>query len=133
VKRAFIIAAVVSLVMLYLSVNSWIAGIHYWRDAEALRGIRTIGPSDLNLLATELNRQMVFREIKWAVCLSAATSVGLTLTCYFGMGLRKSRRIVNGLCANCSYDLTGNESGVCPECGAAVIAAKNSTWPAAGT
>ena len=25
----------------------------------------------------------------------------------------------SGQCAHCAYDLTGNESGVCPECGAA--------------
>ena len=28
---------------------------------------------------------------------------------------RRRRRL--GLCLNCTYDLTGNESGVCPECG----------------
>lgn len=27
------------------------------------------------------------------------------------------RRIPPGLCQGCEYDLTGNESGVCPECG----------------
>ncbi len=31
---------------------------------------------------------------------------------------RKQRRI--GRCHACSYDLTGNSSGVCPECGTAV-------------
>ena len=30
-------------------------------------------------------------------------------------------------CRNCSYDLTGNTSGVCPECGAAVTAAPAKT------
>jgi len=30
--------------------------------------------------------------------------------------LRRRRRRA-GLCVKCSYDLTGNESGVCPECG----------------
>ena len=32
----------------------------------------------------------------------------------------KRRRRKAGLCVNCEYDLTGNESGVCPECGTAV-------------
>ena len=27
------------------------------------------------------------------------------------------RRRRRGLCLKCAYDLTGNESGVCPECG----------------
>ncbi len=31
--------------------------------------------------------------------------------------LRRWRRQRRGLCAKCAYDLTGNESGVCSECG----------------
>lgn len=31
--------------------------------------------------------------------------------------LRRRRRRQRGLCLNCAYDLTGNISGVCPECG----------------
>ena len=33
--------------------------------------------------------------------------------------LRRWRRKKRGLCLKCGYDLTGNESGVCPECGEA--------------
>ena len=33
---------------------------------------------------------------------------------------RRGRRASAGLCAVCAYDLTGNESGVCPECGTLV-------------
>ena len=32
----------------------------------------------------------------------------------------RRRRSRAGLCATCGYDLTGNASGVCPECGSAV-------------
>ena len=31
------------------------------------------------------------------------------------------RRIPSGHCQRCNYDLTGNVSGVCPECGSAVM------------
>lgn len=31
--------------------------------------------------------------------------------------LRRRRRARRGWCIKCGYDLTGNESGVCPECG----------------
>ncbi len=31
--------------------------------------------------------------------------------------LRRYRRRRGGLCVKCGYDLHGNESGVCPECG----------------
>ncbi|HEX4796978.1 MAG TPA: hypothetical protein VH370_24520 [Humisphaera sp.] len=34
--------------------------------------------------------------------------------------IRKRRRRSHGLCGVCAYDLTGNQSGVCPECGTAV-------------
>jgi hypothetical protein len=34
--------------------------------------------------------------------------------------LRRYRRRRKGLCLKCGYDLTGNVSGVCPECGAEV-------------
>ncbi len=32
----------------------------------------------------------------------------------------RDRRMTPGACRRCGYDLTGNVSGVCPECGAAV-------------
>ena len=34
-------------------------------------------------------------------------------------GWRRRRREQRGLCVRCGYNLTGNVSGVCPECGAA--------------
>lgn len=33
----------------------------------------------------------------------------------------RRRAIPPGHCRSCEYDLTGNESGICPECGAAVV------------
>jgi hypothetical protein len=35
-------------------------------------------------------------------------------------GKRRARRQRSGLCSRCDYDLTGNVSGVCPECGQAI-------------
>jgi hypothetical protein len=35
------------------------------------------------------------------------------------LAIRKRRRRSRGLCGICAYDLTGNQSGVCPECGTA--------------
>ncbi len=34
--------------------------------------------------------------------------------------VRRRRRRDHGLCVHCAYDLTGNASGVCPECGSKV-------------
>jgi hypothetical protein len=33
---------------------------------------------------------------------------------------RMGDRVKKGHCYGCGYDLTGNESGICPECGAAI-------------
>jgi hypothetical protein len=34
--------------------------------------------------------------------------------------VRRHRRRLRGLCAQCGYNLTGNVSGTCPECGQGV-------------
>lgn len=39
---------------------------------------------------------------------------------------RKSRSVKPGQCSKCEYDLTGNVSGTCPECGAHVTGAVDS-------
>jgi len=33
--------------------------------------------------------------------------------------VRRNQRRIEGHCGHCGYDLTGNVSGVCPECGKA--------------
>lgn len=40
--------------------------------------------------------------------------------CLLGVRLRRARRRRRGCCLKCGYNLTGNVSGVCPECGAPV-------------
>lgn len=30
------------------------------------------------------------------------------------------KRVAASICHRCSYDLTGNESGICPECGTSI-------------
>jgi hypothetical protein len=39
---------------------------------------------------------------------------------YFCRAYRRIRRRREGRCLSCGYDLTGNVSGVCPECGTAI-------------
>ncbi len=55
-----------------------------------------------------------------------AVSIGLGLLCRSVANRRQhmERALANskGLCQECSYDLTGNISGICPECGTAIRA-----------
>ncbi len=37
------------------------------------------------------------------------------------LAARRTYRREHGLCVNCGYDLTGNVSGRCPECGTAIV------------
>lgn len=37
---------------------------------------------------------------------------------------QKNKRAANGLCRSCKYDLTGNASGICPECGTPITLTK---------
>ena len=49
--------------------------------------------------------------------------IGLVMIIYSGVAFVRAARIPNvmsyapGHCQRCGYDLTGNESGICPECG----------------
>jgi hypothetical protein len=49
------------------------------------------------------------------VCVTATASVPSVNCCR--RYLRKRRCVKQGLCVKCGYNLTGNVSGVCPECG----------------
>lgn len=64
-----------------------------------------------------------YREIGfdiWLPVLLLATAPTWFLIRYSIGPLRRNRRSKLGLCLNCGYDLTGNVSGVCPECGSEV-------------
>ena len=39
----------------------------------------------------------------------------------------KRDRQEHGMCGDCGYNLTGNESGVCPECGGTIVEKPNET------
>ena len=49
------------------------------------------------------------------VCFVGLLAQAVTLN---GIEKRRCRRALSGRCAECNYDLTGNVSGICPECGA---------------
>jgi hypothetical protein len=50
----------------------------------------------------------------WALC---AALLGYPALAFIRGPVRRYRRRCKGLCVRCGYDLTGNVSGICPECG----------------
>jgi hypothetical protein len=60
-------------------------------------------------------------------------ALALPLSVYPGVALvrgpvRRRRRRLRGLCLTCGYDLTGNTSGVCPECGRSTEVKNEPVW-----
>jgi len=53
----------------------------------------------------------------WILLLLLSVSPGVRIA----IGYRRYHRQQTNRCAKCGYDLTGNVSGVCPECGTAVL------------
>ena len=54
----------------------------------------------------------------WAIGVPASL-IGVWLVSVWSRHMRRAARTRRGRCAFCNYDLTGNLSGVCPECGTA--------------
>lgn len=54
----------------------------------------------------------LFFPISWLVIVFAGSSLGA-----FRLTWRQRCRRIAHACSKCGYDLTGNESGACPECG----------------
>ncbi len=64
------------------------------------------------------------RQVLWGgYAHDAGALAALGVVVVSASGLRpwwRARRIPTGYCRNCRYDLTGNTTGICPECGRAV-------------
>jgi 4-amino-4-deoxy-L-arabinose transferase-like glycosyltransferase len=85
----------------------------------------------------------VFDRTSWPRASCNCTYTGISMPFYFLVGTtavlpscwfvsvacrrRRRQRAETGLCARCNYDLTGNSSGRCPECGAATTTTTTST------
>lgn len=53
----------------------------------------------------------------WSILLFTLLYPSVRLVRFVRGPYRRDRRRKKGLCVNCGYDLTGNISGICPECG----------------
>ena len=63
---------------------------------------------------------MFVREVSVYLWLVMIVCAPFPLIVIIRTWLRFRNRRREGLCLSCGYDLTGNESGVCPECGTVV-------------
>lgn len=80
-------------------------------------GIVAIGRVDdaFNNIEPTIYRETAFVLIRaWVI----AALLMIYPTCFMLWGRR--RKAMMGECKGCNYDLTGNQSGICPECGEAV-------------
>lgn len=59
-----------------------------------------------------------FRGLRCPVWMLTVAFGSLLVPCLMVKpSLRRRKRRMNGLCIKCGYNLTGNASGICPECG----------------
>ncbi len=77
------------------------------------------------LLAFAFKTVAVRADLPWAIALLALLAMlGLPVWLGVAVGRRRYRALMGryalGHCQACGYDLTGNVSGKCPECGAVV-------------
>ncbi len=122
------------LIWLIANVAGWglWAGLFYLycRRTDYLRAIRRmvlvlIGGSLLQLMATIPSHMIVIRRPGCFVGIGTAMGImaGLLVMFWaFGPGILllfwfETRRRMPGHCHVCAYNLTGNVSGICPECG----------------
>ncbi len=99
-----------------------------WLDASAIPfETRLSGPGWLYSLSVVLNEHsgLYARSSRVMVSFFIPTVLAVLLAAYptiaFIRGpLRRWRRRRRGWCVKCGYDLTGNVTGVCPECGSEI-------------
>jgi hypothetical protein len=93
--------------------------IHAWLMAAVLSAVAVL-TEDWTLSAGDDYRPFALRGTGWGVVPWEGSALGLVVGL---LALRlRPRRPLPGICHACRYDLTGNVSGVCPECGTEVIA-----------
>lgn len=56
-------------------------------------------------------------DVLWALFLGGGPFLGVMSIALSIFGMKSGPRYPKGHCQTCSYDLTGNVTGICPECG----------------
>jgi hypothetical protein len=71
-------------------------------------------------LLARVERQHTVSAPLWAVAVVALTPASLWLISTWRRRRRQRLRALRGRCPACGYDLRGNNSGACPECGSPI-------------
>lgn len=85
----------------------------------AQRALRLAWVFGIGMFVAQAVPAFLSNRSEWYFCLLNLAHVVLPVTTA-AVWLRLVQVKQPGLCQECSYDLTGNESGVCPECGTEV-------------
>ena len=91
-------------------------------EMEVKAGARSLSYSWLDpfphgLTASATRGTLVTTKLGLTLWLPLAVFSAYPIAVLIRAPLRRKRRRKRGLCLRCGYDLTGNVSGVCPECG----------------
>jgi len=103
-----------------ISVATAVLAHRHIRSFAVATVVAGLGANGLFLLLATIHEGHVDKFLPIACCTGSALSTGIALV--VGIGYHRSRPppIQPGHCQRCGYDLTGNVSGVCPECGAKI-------------
>jgi hypothetical protein len=97
----------------FSAANSWYMAANNSRIvAEILRANR---PSDAHRL--QIYREILFESRMFGIAGICLSSISIFLVFRRLRAFNFARHWRAGLCVACHYDLSGNASGVCPECG----------------
>jgi|GEM_PF-2930771 len=108
--------------------NIWLALGHLmneWQDYKLCTIVTQEFTTGSNPFLPELIRTRRIQFFYWqAAILTAIYPTLYVIGFALGIGRRKLRQSVQG-CVQCGYDLQGNQSGVCPECGKTIEQSSN--------
>jgi hypothetical protein len=82
---------------------------HLWDHFGYIMSTKTIGDCNCSIIAVMFS--------KWASVLLSSTLPFVWILFWWRDRTRSRRKGTYSFCSTCRYDLTGNISGVCPECG----------------
>jgi hypothetical protein len=134
-RRLFIVASMFSVLLLAVTVLVLVASYMTWSPVPRVigtdffhfyRGEASFGTRTSVMFQGRLvyHYEPSIRLDLWHVAYAAAVLPFVGVARLFGRRLGhfwRRQRGSGGLCSRCAYNLTGNTSGVCPECGSAVV------------